>query len=199
MDQLIQVVDCLSEAKVSKILQRIELESYRFGGAPIYHKDNEFHVDDSIRSNTVWSVDDDHYVARALHLGMIKGLTTYKKNLVDYHHSFNSFPLPNTHHTKIRRENIQVLRYEKGQQYMWHTDQFPQVEHRLHTRELSIVLYLTNDFTGGTTMLPNGKYKPKPGQALIFPSTWCFPHSAEPVESGVKIVSVAWFHADYYE
>ena len=199
MDQLIQVVDCLSDAKVQKVLQAIELESDKFTGAPVHHKNAEFHVDTSVRSNTCFSADDDGYIARAIHLGMTKSLVQYKNNLVNYHSSYDSVPLPNARHTTIRRERIQILKYVKQQQYKWHTDQFPQRDHRLHSRELSIVLYLTNDFTGGRTCLPNGCYKPLPGQALVFPSNWCFPHSAEPIESGTKIVSVAWFHADYHE
>ncbi len=199
MDELIQVVDCLSEAKVNKVLQHIELESHRFQGAPVYNKNSDYFVDKQVRSNSCFSADNDSYIARAIHMGMQKSLTLYKKNLLEFHTSYNIYPMPNTPGTHIRRENIQILRYQQHQQYKWHTDQFPQRQHELHSRELSIVLYLTSEFTGGRTCLPNGCYKPRPGQALVFPSNWCFPHSAEPVESGTKIVSVAWFHADYNE
>lgn len=199
MDELIQVVDCLSDAKVNKVLQSIELESHKFRGAPVYHKNEEFHVDPNVRSNSCFSAEDDSYISRAIHLGMSKSLVLYKKKLLEYHSSYDSWPLPNAHCTTIRRERIQILRYQEHQQYKWHTDKFPQRDHELHSRELSIVLYLTNDFTGGRTCLPTGCFKPSPGQALVFPSNWCFPHSAEPVTSGTKIVAVAWFHADYNE
>ena len=199
MEELIQVVDCLSDAKVNKLLEAIEVESEHFKGAPVYHKNEEFHVNTGVRSNTCFSVDDSHYISKVLHNGMRKGLVNYKRSLINYHSSYDSFPLPNAKNVSIKRENIQILRYVEGQQYLWHTDQFPQRDHNLHARELSVVLYLTNDFTGGRTCLPCGCYKPAPGQALVFPSNWCFPHSAEPVESGTKIVSVAWFHAHYAE
>ena len=199
MDHLIQIVDCLSEAKVAKVLNAIEYETHKFAGAPVHTKHNEFEVNTSVRSNTCFSADDDSYIGRVIHEGMRRSIVYYKQNLIHVNSSYNSYPMPNTYGTTIRREHIQILKYEQHQQYKWHTDQFCSREHRLHSRELSLVLYLTNDFTGGRTCLPNGCYKPEPGQALVFPSNWCFPHSAEPVESGTKIVAVGWFHADYNE
>ena len=198
MDRLVQVVDCLSEAKVNKVLDAIEQEQHKFTGAPVHNGNDNFHVDSNVRSNLCFSADDDSYIANVLHDGMRRGLIEYKRNLIEYHSTYASYPMPNAHNTSISRELIQILKYEKHQKYNWHTDQFPDREHRLHSRELSVVLYLTNFFTGGRTCLPHDCFKPLPGQALVFPSNWCFPHSAEPVESGTKIVAVAWFHADYH-
>ena len=130
---------------------------------------------------------------------MGKGIEIYKERLLQAHQSYDSFPLPDTQGTTLSRESIQVLKYEAGQRYKWHTDQFPDTTHHLHNRSLSLVLYLTNNFSGGRTCLPHKCYKPRPGQALIFPSNWCFPHSAEPVERGTKIACVGWYHSHYNE
>mgnify|MGYP003316373665 FL=1 len=39
-------------------------------------------------------------------------------------------------------------------------------------------------------------FKPSPGQALIFPSNWCYPHSGDPVELGIKKVAVTWYYSN---
>ena len=63
-------------------------------------------------------------------------------------------------------------------------------------RTISIILYLNNDFEGGNTVFSHKKYKPLPGQALIFPSNWCYPHAGEPVTSGKKRVAVTWYYVE---
>jgi hypothetical protein len=95
------------------------------------------------------------------------------------------------------RENVQILKYEQGEHYKWHVDQSVQTtyadEHSL-SRCVSVVVYLNDDFKGGETEMPDCKFRPKKGKALVFPSNWNYPHRACPVEDGTKYALVTWFH-----
>ena len=101
-----------------------------------------------------------------------------------------------------RWENPQFLHYTKGGKYGVHAD----AEHwskrpdgtgyweRSQDRDISVLLYLNDGFTGGLLDLPNqhSKIKPKPGLLVAFPSGQEFRHSAEPTESGERFVLVSW-------
>lgn len=96
------------------------------------------------------------------------------------------------------REAIGVLKYQKGEQYKWHTDQTVEAiatgDGDARTRCVSVVVYLNDDFKGGETEMLGRKYRPRKGKALIFPSNWNYPHRACPVEEGTKYALVTWFH-----
>ena len=102
--------------------------------------------------------------------------------------------MPGGYDTYSWRESIQVLQYEKNQEYKFHHDAADQKEKIEFYRTISVIVYLTNDFEGGGTLFPHMRYKPKPGYALIFPSNWCYPHAGEPVTEGIKRVAVTWYH-----
>ena len=189
----------MSQRQTNSLLDKIYQRYNEFEGAPVHINKNKFSVDDSIRSNTVLALREDDPIYLNIDRAMNVGIDIYKQRLVDVHSSYNAYPFDGAYATRMSREDIQVLKYEPGQRYKWHTDQFSDIEHRLHLRSISLVLYLTNNFTGGRTCLPHKCYKPRPGQALIFPSNWCFPHSAEPVKSGTKIACVGWYHSHYIE
>lgn len=87
-------------------------------------------------------------------------------------------------------ETWQLVRYKVGQFFAEHvdkTEEFP--------RQISAVLYLNNDYEGGTITFTklNKTFKPKANELLIFPSTEEFIHSADPVTSGEKYVIVGFW------
>ncbi len=96
-------------------------------------------------------------------------------------------------------ENPQVLRYEPGGLYGPHADS----EHfmpsegcwrKVIDRDISILLYLNEDFTGGELSFRqfNYRYRPRTGDLLFFPSHGQYAHQALPVGSGVRYVVVSW-------
>ena len=93
--------------------------------------------------------------------------------------------------------DIQATRYEVGQHYGWHTDQFDVGFGRL-TRKLSMSLVLDTEFEGGELELFHPllhqalRYDLKPGQVCIFPS-W-ISHQVQPVTSGIRYSLVAWMN-----
>jgi predicted 2-oxoglutarate/Fe(II)-dependent dioxygenase YbiX len=83
-----------------------------------------------------------------------------------------------------------VTRYTEGQFFVDHTDsteEFP--------RKISAILYLNDNYDGGTLTFTklNKTFKPKEGSLFIFPSHEEFSHSADPVTGGIKYVIVGFW------
>jgi len=70
------------------------------------------------------------------------------------------------------------IHHSHGQQYG-----YPQV---------SVLLYLNNDYEGGDFYVADKKFKPDEGSAIIFPSNFMYPHEAKVVTKGTRWSIVAW-------
>jgi hypothetical protein len=97
----------------------------------------------------------------------------------------------NTQFRNIVDSGYQINKYEQDQFYDFHVDL---TQNRDIDRVLSIVLYLNDDYEGGELEFPFMTHKPKRGDAILFPSTWLYPHRAAPVKSGTKYSVVTWFN-----
>lgn len=194
LTDLIQVVDLLTPSEVEKVIATLNPDWYEpttvFGMSGC-------EVNRDIRTNSRICLDDNHIAAHIMHEGMNNGLLKYRDVIAGINEQFNTFPVPGTFRTNCYRENIQVLRYQKDEFYNWHSDAASDHKCNEYHRTISIVLYLTEDFEGGRTEFPHRAYKPNAGQALIFPSNWCFPHRAQPVTAGEKISAVTWYSCYY--
>lgn len=193
-NELIQIVDCLTEEQVARCLEILDDAPWEpttvFFGA-------ECKVDNNIRSNYRYCLDNESEVAKIMHEGMNAALLTYRDVIMDIHPELCRHPIPGTVGTKCWRETIQVLKYEKAEYYTWHTDRASDKTVNENNRTMSVVLYLKNATVGGRTQFTHRFYRPKAGQALIFPSSWNYPHQGEAVEEGTKIAAVTWYHSDY--
>lgn len=96
-------------------------------------------------------------------------------------------------------ENPQVLRYGPGGRYGPHADSehfFPREGRwkKVIDRDVSILLYLNEDFTGGELEFRqfNYRYRPRAGDLLFFPSHGHYAHQALPVNTGTRYVVVSW-------
>lgn len=93
----------------------------------------------------------------------------------------------------------EILRYKTGGEYKPHADSenwHPAEKQwkRGADRDLSILLYLNEGFTGGEIDFPNFGLKlgPKRGMLIAFPSDSRYVHAARPVTSGVRYALVSW-------
>ena len=79
---------------------------------------------------------------------------------------------------------------EKGE-YKDHVDHFD-----LHPRVLSCSIILNDDYDGGDFSFFEGEHSvpKKKGSAIIFPSTFCFPHAIIPVSNGDRHSIITWIH-----
>jgi predicted 2-oxoglutarate/Fe(II)-dependent dioxygenase YbiX len=90
-------------------------------------------------------------------------------------------------------EPIQLIRYDKGDHYKWHTDWSPNNNKK---RKLSMTVQLSDpaEYTGGDVVILDGPeqrtLRREIGVATVFPS-WAA-HMVSPVESGVRFAMVAW-------
>lgn len=96
-------------------------------------------------------------------------------------------------------EKPSILRYTSGGYYKRHADSCMKDTGsntwlKVHDRDISLLLYLNEDFTGGGLSFTNFNYhlRPRTGDMLVFPSDNRFEHQAEVVHSGVRYVIVSW-------
>jgi Rps23 Pro-64 3,4-dihydroxylase Tpa1-like proline 4-hydroxylase len=89
--------------------------------------------------------------------------------------------------------DIQILKYNVGGFYRYHTDHF-----HSNPRTYSCILLLNDDYEGGHLNFMNtngtGEYKidVKPNRMIIWPSNFMFPHCVAPVTKGVRYSIVSW-------
>lgn len=90
----------------------------------------------------------------------------------------------------LERSPLGILNYGVGGRYTTHRDSGPAHPERV----LSLLLYLNDDFEGGTTCFPSRdlEVRPVPGMGVLFDSSLA--HSGEPVLRGRKFAMVTWLH-----
>lgn len=99
-------------------------------------------------------------------------------------------------------EMFSILRYQAGEGYRRHVDnlllasRMMEVAQGIPTRDISIVGYLNQNFTGGETFFDRQDVKvtPQTGSVLVFPAYFTHPHQALPVKSGVKYAFTSWLY-----
>lgn len=94
-------------------------------------------------------------------------------------------------------EPPQLLKYEVGDYYDVHNDSESFVDNRLARvvkRDISVLLYLNNDYEGGELEFTylNLTIKPKAGMLIAFPSYIEFEHKVHPVTKGTRFSIVSW-------
>jgi hypothetical protein len=81
-------------------------------------------------------------------------------------------------------EVFNYVKYEgTGKHFAIHADHGP-----AYVTTVSAVAYLNDDYVGGELIFPrfNLKIKPELGDLVVFPSTFIYEHSSEPIISGTK-------------
>ena len=198
MENLVQVIDCLSQPQVEAVLNSIDPANYTPSTIFTDKSGGNCGVNNQIRSNSRICLQDTHPSAGIMHIEMNRILEEYRDRLFyNVNNQYGRYPVPGTYKTSSYREQIQILRYQPGEHYAWHSDEATDKTVNEYHRTISIVLYLTDGFEGGGTEFPWITYRPKAGQALVFPSNWCFPHQSQKLISGEKIVAVTWYHSHY--
>ena len=197
MDNLIKIIPVLNEEQVNLILEASKEAELRH--TTVFGTQGEEIVSPNIRNSTMTILDQvvHENITKMLNTAVKNALQNYKDQVLQYHFAYDGWPMPAVGYTDYERERFQLLSYDVDQHYTWHFDQAVTESAPEKHREISMVLYLTNDFEGGYTWFPYKKYKPRAGEALFFPSNWCFPHCSEKVSSGNKKVIVTWFQVRY--
>lgn len=96
----------------------------------------------------------------------------------------------------------QILSYDVGGHYcphidgesLWRTPEGELIWKKSIDRDLSMVMYLNDDFEGGDFVFPDLKIRirPEPGMLVCFPSNHHYKHGVEPVTKGKRYSIVCW-------
>tara|TARA_A100000164_G_scaffold355977_1_gene365095 strand:- start:42 stop:638 length:597 start_codon:yes stop_codon:yes gene_type:complete len=196
MNDLIQVIKILNQNEVQELNSYIDTLKFEKNTVFGQSKTENPKSNPDIRTSSGTCLLEKQEITLNFHNKINQGLDEYKRRLINIHENFQYYPVPGGYDTHSWREGIQVLQYEKNQEYKFHHDVANYKEKREFYRTISVIVYLTNDFKGGGTSFPHTSFKPKPGYALIFPSNWCYPHAGEPVIEGIKRVAVTWYYVE---
>jgi hypothetical protein len=99
----------------------------------------------------------------------------------------------NPHCQANHDEGYFLLKYGPGEFYKEHSDSSP--DNATRDRQLSLILFLNDDFEGGRLHFKRQKLSVEPtaGKLLLFPSYFDYAHEVEPVNSGFRYTVVTWF------
>ena len=88
-------------------------------------------------------------------------------------------------------DNYNILKYGVGQHFDNHIDDSPAFH-----RRVSLTYYANDDYTGGEINFPrfNLSIKPEKYDLLIFPSSYVYNHSVNPVIEGTRYAVVQWMN-----
>jgi len=94
-------------------------------------------------------------------------------------------------HCKIEEDSgYELLKYSEGCFYIQHVDSF-----KAAPRSVSCSFILNDDFEGGEFAFFDREliYKLEKGDALMFPSSFMYPHEIMPVTKGIRYSMITWF------
>lgn len=194
----IKTIRVLSEEKTSEIYDWLESTRQEHWKPTSVVKDDPMGtVDHAIRKGYILKPEViPDAMNKEIQSNLIVAFDTYKQKMYD---SYSALARTRVFDCVFTLEGIQFLRYDPGDHYEWHSDRiYPGISFEngsvvQRERRTSIVLYLTNDFEGGQTEFSSGMIiKPKPGEALFFPSYDIYPHRARALTSGRKYALVTW-------
>jgi len=147
---------------------------------------SEWKVDKKVRNTQIVPMDDNIY---------LKIEQLFKHIVKEIINPFYEFEVESS-------EIPQILSYEVGGHYLPHVDggslwispKKESIWRKSVNRDLSIVLFLNDDFEGGEFVFPELKIriKPEPGMMICFPSTHHYIHGVEPVTKGNRYSIVTW-------
>ena len=194
MNDLIQVIKIL-DTKDLKIINE-HIDTLTFKPNTVFGTGGKNKVAKYWRTSTGTSLNDNDDVTCIFHQKINDALVEYKKRISLISDNFNCYPVPGGTETDSYREDIQIIEYSPDQEYKFHHDAATNSKIKEYHRKISVIVYLTDKFTGGHTAFPHCKYRPEPGHGLIFPSNWCYPHAGKPVLEGKKRIAVTWYYAN---
>jgi hypothetical protein len=157
----------------------------KFEGATIIGTDKAL-LDEDVRKVGTWAlrnIKTNSYTEVLWCNYLIKHLKTCIVNY-NYFHGLNS---------EFIVDDIQVLKYEKGGHYKFHTDHNPRIP-----RQYSCIFMVNDNYEGGDLCFkyPNSEkittIEKKENRMIIWPSNYLYPHCVMPVTKGERYSVVAW-------
>jgi predicted 2-oxoglutarate/Fe(II)-dependent dioxygenase YbiX len=152
---------------------------------------------DASTADRIVKVEDSRRVSERLEIGARRAEINalVKRAFVDLEHRFVGQGLD-------WYEAPELMRYRAGGLYVKHADSqnmdpVSRQWKKVIDRDLSLLLYLNNDYEGGTLWFEkfNFRLRPRAGMAVLFPSDHRYVHEAEQVTEGERYAIVSWASA----
>jgi predicted 2-oxoglutarate/Fe(II)-dependent dioxygenase YbiX len=171
---------------IFKNLHKICKNTKKFEQATIIHNGKNFVEDKKIRQTQVWhlknleskSLTEVHW-ANFLQNTFVKAIEKYLTNFQN-HHSFEIC-------------EIQILKYNLGGHYKFHTD-----SHATIPRTYSCIFLINDDYEGGDLVFKYPDFdkeytiNKQKNTMIVWPSNFLYPHSVKPVTKGERYSVVSW-------
>lgn len=182
--------DVINVQGIEEIVRHIEFSSKTDLSVFDAHKSNE-------TGGKEWKVDKEVRNTQHIEMGQIAPkIIELMRNIV--REIINPF-----YDVEISESEIpQILSYGIGGHYcphidgesLWQTPDGELIWKKSTERDLSIVLYLNDDFEGGDFIFPDLKVRvrPEPGMMICFPSNHHYRHGVDPVTKGNRYSIVCW-------
>ena len=155
MNDLIQIIKILEKEEVEEVNRYID--TLKLHASTVFGKGTKQDTS-SGRTSTGTTLNENNSVTLNLHNKINEGLLEYKRRVEKIHQNFSYYPVPGGISTRSWREGIQVLQYEKSQEYRFHHDVADDRELTEYHRQISVIVYLTEGFIGGGTAFTHTTY-----------------------------------------
>tara|TARA_S200002703_G_C3708090_1_gene217508 strand:- start:204 stop:779 length:576 start_codon:yes stop_codon:yes gene_type:complete len=143
-------------------------------------------IDKKIRDADTWELISDLNNITGIHWGnFLKKI--FQDKITEYKKQINS------EDADAIINSMQVLKYQKKQHYLFHTDHF-----RSQPRTISGVFFINDNYEGGQLCFSTPDrtstqiVEPKENKLILFPSNFLYPHKVEPVTTGTRYTVVTW-------
>ena len=146
MKELIQQIKILDKKELMEINSYID--ELAFQENTVFDSNGKSRTDTSVRSSLGSSMNEDHQATKLLHDRINESLLVYKERVIPINSMFQYYPVPAGYSTTCHREAIQVLEYSPNQEYKFHHDTSNDPNSKEYHRQISVVLYLNDDFDG---------------------------------------------------
>lgn len=120
-----------------------------------------------------------------------------QNTIISIEHLYNNQLIDTYKQTIKHVEPPQFLCYNVGGKYDLHNDSEDYVDNKLQRvceRDVTILIYLNDDYEGGELEFPDWgvRFKPKIGTLIAFPSYIDFSHRVHSITSGQRYNLVSW-------
>jgi len=94
--------------------------------------------------------------------------------------------------TAQKTTDFRLNKYDVGGFMAKHTDIHIIVMDKICIAQASLLFFLNDDYEGGDFIISNCHFRPKKGDAIIFPSNFMFPHEVKEVTKGTRWSIISW-------
>ena len=197
MDKYIYVHEhSIPDVLCDEIIEKYENEDGRYKGVTMGG------VNPNIKDTTDFIIPKNqskwYKIENFLYKELYGNLSKYLQN--NRHHNYEADNNNNHIHSFFSKQNLHIdsfmcQKYNKGiGKYIYHHDFLNDIKNKRH-RVITFLWYLNDVVEGGETEFCGElKIRPKKGQLIFFPASWCFPHRGRMPISDDKYIITGWFY-----